>query len=168
MCIRDRSRSDRTVGAVSSNDQIRIGQFVRIVDTTLELECDADLPAVTMQGAKEINPGHPMERVARECDVLALVHDLHIVEDDLPGRDGIVDFGGDLPDERERDIGEDEPPAVRGALRVALVDAYVVAGLYTSHQVREEESRRPAADDSDLHAFARPVLNWETLRRICP
>jgi hypothetical protein len=40
--------------------------------------------------------------------------------------------------------------------------------LYTSHQVREEESRRPAADDSYVHAFARAVLNWETLRRICP
>ena len=88
---------------------------------------DAGLPAVTVQRAKQIDPGHAMEGVAGERDVLALVHDLHVVEDDLPGRDGIVDLGGDLADERERDVGEDQAPAVGGAFRIALVDADVVA-----------------------------------------
>ena len=69
-----------------------------------------------------------MEGVARERDVLALVHDLHVVEDELPTGDGVVDLGGDVADECERDVGEHESPAVGGAFGVALVDADVVPG----------------------------------------
>ena len=152
------SRSERAVGAVGGHDQVRIDQLARVVDSTVELEADTGLAAMTMQGAKEIDPGHAMEGVAGEGYVLALVHDLHVVEDDLPGGDGIVDLGGDLADERERDVGEHESPAVGGALRIPLVDAYVVARFGASHQVREEEPCRPSTDDSNLHGFARAVV----------
>ena len=162
------SRSERAVGAVGGHDQVRIDQLGRVVDSTIELEADTDLAAMTMQRAQEIDPGHAMEGVASEGYVLALVHDLHVVEDDLPRRDGIVDLGGDVADECERDVGEHEPPAVGGALRVPLVDAYVVARFGASHQVGEEEPSRPSTDDSNLHGFARPSLNWETFRRIWP
>ena len=46
-----------------------------------------------------------------------------------PDGDGIVDLRGDLANERERDVGEHQAPAVGGAFRIALVDADVVARL---------------------------------------
>ena len=134
----------------------------------VELEADAGLAAVTLQRTKQIDPSHAMEGVAGERDVLALVHDLHVVEDHLSGGDGLVDFRGDLANECERDVGEHQAPAVGRAFRIALVDADIVPRVSASHQVREEQSCRPSANDPDLHGFARASLNWETLRRICP
>ena len=82
--------------------------------------------------------------------------------------DGVVDFRGDLANECERDVGEHQAPAVGRAFRITLVDADVVPRFSACHQVREEQSCRPSANDPDLHGFARASLNWETLRRICP
>ena len=101
--------------------------------------------------------------------MLPLVHDRHVVEDDLAAGDGVVDLRSDVANERQRDVGEHQAPAVGGAFGIALVDADVVTGIGAPHQVGEEQSRRTAADDANLHACrSRASLNCATLRRIWP
>ena len=119
-----------------------------------------------VQRAQQVDSRQAMEGVAGEGDVLPLVDDRHVVEDDLAAGDGVVDLRSDVANERQRDVGEHQAPAVGGAFGIALVDANVVTGTGAPHQVGEEQSRRSAANDPYFHAFARASLNCATLRRI--
>ena len=111
-----------------------------------------DLPAMPMQRSKQIDSRHAMERIARQRHVLTLVHDRHGIEHDLVVSHRLIEFGSDVADERQRNIREDQSPAIGGAFRIALVDMDIVSRIRATHQVREEESGRAAADDSDLHS----------------
>ena len=69
----------------------------------------------------------------------------------LVARHRRVELGGHVADERERDVGEDHAPAVRRARRIALEHANAVRGGVPLHEIGEEQSRRAAADDTDVH-----------------
>jgi len=92
-----------------------------------------------------------VKRIASEGDVLSPVHDLHVVEDDLPARNGVIDFGSDFANEGQGDVGEDQAPPVGRAFGIAFVDVDVVSGIGACHKVGKEQPGRTTADDLDFH-----------------
>ena len=149
--------ADRARRTVRGDDEIAVGELVDRLDLAAELDRNALLPAVLAQRAQQVDPRHPMEGVVGERDRFAAMDDPHRVVDLLVARDRRVELGCDVADERERDVGEDHAPAVRGVRGIALDDANAMAGIVPLHEVREEESGGPAADDADVHAASSPA-----------
>ena len=62
-----------------------------------------------------------------------------------------IELGRHVADERQRDVGEDDAPAIRGVGWITLDDADAVARVLTLHEVGEEQSGGTTAHDPDVH-----------------